>query len=179
MATSNENMWQDTGVCVGIRTCACMCMKEMSFVRCVYMHTCMRETLPCVCACTHVCRRERNVCCWVQNIHLQHFCKVHLHRGGVLVQLVEALRCKKKLPWSICSKHDNNPQIRVTFQATGFIVRWEENKHTACTEEKLYKISAHAANVLCIVRECLYCKNKKQGITALCATCDFFTCVTS
>ena len=44
--------------------------------------------------------------------------------------------------------------------------------HTACTDEKLYKISAYAANVLCIVRECLQCKNK-QGIMALCATCDF------
>jgi len=161
-------------VCAGTRSCACMCMKEMFFVRCVYMHTHMRETLPCVCARTHVCRRERNAFCWVQNIYLQHFCKVYLHQGGewVVVQLVEAMHCKKKLPWCICSKHDNNPQIRVTFEVPGFIVRWKENMHTTCTEKKQYKTSVHTANVLCIVTVFIVWEYK-QGIMALCATCNF------
>jgi hypothetical protein len=125
--------------------------KRNVFVRCVYMHICMRETLLCICACTCMCMSERNVFCWVQNIYLQHFCKVHL----LAVQLVESQRCKTELLWCIRSKHDNNPQTRVMFQVTGFILRWEENMHKAHTEEKMHKISAHTVNALCIVKECL------------------------
>lgn len=71
-------------VCASIHTCACMCMKEMFFVRCVYMQTCMRE---------------RNVFCWVQNIHLQHFCKVHCISGvsGSAVHWGTALQEKTSL----------------------------------------------------------------------------------
>ena len=142
MATSKKkNMWQDTqGVCG--HTHMCMHVYERNvFFRCVYMHTCMRETVPCVCACTHMCRRERKVFCWVQNIYLQQLCKIHLHQGGEWqCSCLRHCTARKKIPWRICSKHHNNPQICIMFQVTGFIVRWEEIMYTACTEEKLYKL---------------------------------------
>jgi hypothetical protein len=141
MATSNTNVWQDKQrVSVRTHTHVHACVWEKCFL--LGERTCMRETFRYVCACTHKCRRKRNVFCWAHNIYLQHCAK------WVAVQLAEALCC-------ICSKDDNNPTIHVTFPFTDFIVRWEQNVHLACNEEKLHKISVHTLNILCIVRDCL------------------------
>lgn len=48
--------------------------------------------------------------------------------------------------------------------------------HTACTEEKLHKISAHAANVLCIITECYTVRIISRGSWPCAPHVIFYLC---